>query len=175
MTAPSVREALLPCPFCGSEPILREKTDYGHQPVECPNKDCCMSHMWPDVREWQKLAAPPSEIPLPAEVKIVPREPTREMLRNAELLFVGTHSSENAYWSRAEIWRAMHDAAPTESAPVSEREKKLHDALRDEMIHRAMDDGWLYGNCAICHGAWHGDIEQHATDCLAAPMKEEGR
>jgi hypothetical protein len=48
---------LLPCPFCGGEPIVHDAKPGGHQPVQCLNDQCCMSRMWPDIRQWQRRAA----------------------------------------------------------------------------------------------------------------------
>lgn len=49
---------LLPCPFCGSAPILHpmHQPPSTHRPVECPTTDCPMHFIWADVTHWQKRA-----------------------------------------------------------------------------------------------------------------------
>jgi hypothetical protein len=71
MTIPSDAE-LLPCPFCGSKPILHpEKYDPpAHQPVECPTDECPMSHIWPDINTWNRRAQPSAE-PFLARAKVL--------------------------------------------------------------------------------------------------------
>jgi hypothetical protein len=53
-------ETLLPCPFCGADPILHGNNNPpgvpAHRPVECPTADCVMSRAWPDVNAWQNRA-----------------------------------------------------------------------------------------------------------------------
>ena len=57
MSLTNEQPELLPCPFCGSAPTLHEPDkESGHQAVECENKECVMSHMWPEVKRWNTRA-----------------------------------------------------------------------------------------------------------------------
>lgn len=51
----------LPCPFCGTVPKLHAPDpEFGHQAVECVNKKCVMSHIWPDTERWNRRALSPA-------------------------------------------------------------------------------------------------------------------
>lgn len=52
--------ALLPCPFCGAEPIQHPTEPLtGHAPVECPTATCPMHFLWPHRDTWQRRALAP--------------------------------------------------------------------------------------------------------------------
>lgn len=64
------------------------------------------------------------------------------------------------------------------NTPPSDRERRLHEALREIAIvikQMLLNQGQLYCECALCNTEWRNDeSERHAPGCLAAPLPQEG-
>ena len=108
---------LLPCPFCGSPPILHIAVE-GHQPVECSNAECCMSRMWPDIAAWNcRALTPPSDgttelLQLWAECERLRRDAERQKQALIELKVLFEKCSEERY---QELMLAQKEAAKWKS------------------------------------------------------------
>jgi hypothetical protein len=112
-----------------------------------------------------------------AETKRVAREPTREMIDAGEENYRTARGTESRKIGGCPdpdvIWHAMFDAAP--AAAPSDRERRLHEALREAHVTSWTGDRGTQHYCALCntHSQWDGP-EHHAPGCLAAPLPQEG-
>jgi hypothetical protein len=147
------REALLPCPFCGGEPIeqVYEKPahtfanlpDYpGAWSVECPRCEFQLFSHESKVAARGKWAARASVVQepqvqqAPEGWQLVPKVPTDAMLKAGEQgvddCFSGPYSGKDTPFERSveACYRAMLKAAPAlAAAPAAEQPKReAHDA-----------------------------------------------
>lgn len=106
-------EKLLPCPFCGGEPV---KTLRKYNPfAKCVTPECISTKLplikldhQPDIDEWNRRAAQPSA---PDGWKLVPMEPTREMVLAGKRTIKGADTTFEGILTAA-AYSSMLAAAP---------------------------------------------------------------
>jgi Lar family restriction alleviation protein len=68
MTADTAAPSLLPCPFCGKQPVLQPKGKVRRYMIYCANDDCMGPHTTADNKQdalvqWNTRATPPAPTP----------------------------------------------------------------------------------------------------------------
>lgn len=121
---------LLPCPFCGTQPVIgriRDESLWSHDQVvktrvECGGCDIATDYTEegqdPEaIEKWNTRAASPAPVPdeQAGEWQWVPKEPTHNMRSACHLARAANKGSDD-------LWAAMLASAPSRPVAVEKRE-----------------------------------------------------
>lgn len=176
----STPDAVLPCPFCGADPIVHQEIykPPAHQPVECPTKDCIMSGVWPDIKAWQNRVGQREAMGTPS---------TEDLKRAAELLRFAMPSVHQNYTKREEMLALASrlEAGAMGTAPHSGLIAEIDECLRDAQAMAIAGFRTLTrcreallsaqqqqkGECPVCDDSHTGPCPFICPDCGCGDME----